>query len=153
MKSLNSTNEIYLKVFRYACKHFSSVIDTLSGTEKLVELNKKWNIGLENWFRTELLKALETTDIVIDICGRGSDLKLKNDGYLELKGATDLNFDYMLEKKPDHPILFLGKPRSKKIGYNKSKIEEDFLSTHHDYSLYELRQFKNNWYIGLICKN
>jgi hypothetical protein len=47
---MKNKNEIYDKIFRYACIHFPTVIHTLTGIEKLNQLT----LGLEGWFRIEL---------------------------------------------------------------------------------------------------
>jgi hypothetical protein len=71
---MKDKNEIYNKIFGYTCKHFPIVIHSLTGIEKLNQLT----LGLEGWFRVELVKALENTKIVNKICNKGADLLLEN---------------------------------------------------------------------------
>jgi hypothetical protein len=145
---MKNKNEIYNIIFEYACKHFPTVIHTLTGIEKLNQLT----LGLEGWFRIELVKALENTTIVNKICNNGADLLLENGDYLELKAGADLNFTYILLGAKEQHCLFLGKPRFKRIIYNKEKIISEFVRRDPTLTV-KLQPLKDNWYIGLIYKN
>jgi hypothetical protein len=145
---MENENEIYNKIFRYACKHFSTAIHTLTGIEKL----NQPTLGLEGWFRVELIKALEKTEIVNKISNKGADLLLENGDYLELKAGADLNFSYILDGVKTQNCIFLGKPRFKKIIYNKEKIVSEFISRDPTLNI-NLQPLEDNWFIGLIYKN
>ncbi len=140
--------KIYDTIFECACNHFPHAIKSLSGIEKL----NQPTLGLEGWFRVELVKALENTTIVNKICNRGADLLLDNGDFLELKAAADLNFTYILQGIKETHCLFLGKPRSKRIIYEKEKIMTEFLRRVPTLDI-KLQQLEDNWYIGLILKH
>ena len=136
---------IYDTIFECACNHFPSVIKTLTAIERL----NQPTLGLEGWFRIELVKSLENTTIVKRICNRGADLLLENGDYLELKAGADLNFNYILQGAKETHCLFLGKPRSKKIIYDKEKIIAEFQRRVPALDI-KLQQLKDNWYIGFV---
>jgi hypothetical protein len=135
---------IQKEVFKIACSHFPKVIDTLTGIDKLNQLT----LGLEGWFRVELAKALENTDLLMGIRNKGADLNLKGNENLELKAGADLNFHYILKGMEGQPCLFLGKPRGKLYNSNLEMIENEFEKRIKVYK--EIFRLKNNWYLGLI---
>ena len=138
--------QIQKEVSRYACEHFPTIIETLTGIEKLDQMT----LGLEGWFRIELAKAIGQTDLLLKIRNKGADLKLKNNEYLELKAGADLNFHYILKGIKNQPCLFLGKPRGRISDFDKEKIELEFKKRTNAY--FEIKRLKYNWYIGLIYK-
>jgi hypothetical protein len=136
------------EVFRYACDHFPTVIHTLTGIEKL----NQPTLGLEGWFRIELAKAIEKTNILQRISNRGVDLILKDGQFLELKAGADMNFKYILNGADEYPCLFLGKPRGKYSAYDKNMLTIEFKNKSLFQIKIEMERLQNNWYIGLINK-
>jgi hypothetical protein len=145
---MKNSDEIFNEIFKYACSHFQTAIHILTGIEKL----NQTTLGLEGWFRIELVKALENTSIVNKICNSGADLLLENGDYLELKAAANLSFPYLLQGAKKQRCLFLGKPRYINIIYDKEKIISEFLRRDPTITV-KLQPLKDNWYIGLIYKN
>jgi hypothetical protein len=137
---------LQMEVFNYAVSHFPNVMHTLSSIEKL---NQK-TIGLEGWFRIELIKALEQTDIIEKVNKKGSDLRLKNANYLELKAGADLNFSYILKGVKQCPCLFLGKPRGKRENFLKEDVILEFKKR--DLVEIKIERLEYNWYLGLLYK-
>jgi hypothetical protein len=133
-----------IEVFNYAVSHFPNVMHTLSSIEKL---NQK-TMGLEGWFKIELIKALEQTDIIEKVNNKGPSLKLKNDTYLELKAGADLNFTYILKGVKQCPCLFLGKPRGKRESFMEEDVTLEFKKR--DGVEIIIERFQHNWNLGLL---
>lgn len=149
-KKMKDNKGLYLDILGKACIHFSRAIDTLSAIESL---NQK-TLGLEGWFRIELIKALDGTEIIHKVCNKGPDLKLKDNSFLELKAAADLNYEYIIKGSNICPCLFLGKPRSN----NSSKvdpltIERDFKQRSKSQIYVNICPLRDDWYLGLISSS
>ena len=66
------------------------------------------NIGIEGWFKVEVIAALNGK--VKKIQNKGPDLLMQDRTEIELKAATDLNTNYIFSgaSKYNVPCLFLG---------------------------------------------
>lgn len=131
-------------IYYSALNHFRKVIDTLSAIEKL----NQNTLGLEGWFRVELVKSLEGTKIIERISNKGADIKMIDGTELELKAAKDLNFGYLVNGAKNCPCLFLGKPRGKKKNLTMIQIKKELEEKANSKVL--LEEIKENWYLGLI---
>jgi len=135
---------IQKKIYQSALNHFKNEIHTLNAAEKL----NQNTLGLEGWFRVELINAVEGKNLIEKICNKGADLKLSNNDYLVLKAATDFNFTYIINGIKNYPCLFLGKPRGKRENFTKEMLEFEFKKRTN--AVVEMKRLQNNWYIGLI---
>jgi len=136
--------QIQREILNFAIQHFTKIIDTLTGIEKLNQVS----LGLEGWFRIELAKTIEHTDYLLKIRNKGADLQLVNNEFIELKAAADLNLNYILPGTKKQSCLFLGKPRGRLLNSNKHIIELEIKKKTN--AQFEIIHLKNNWYIGLI---
>lgn len=139
----------YYKILDIARNHFSKKMSTLKCIKEL----KQERLGLEGWFRIELVYAIKKDGNleIIKIKNKGVDLEFSNGEYLELKAGVDLNVSYILKGADNQPCLFLGKPIWKTKKICKESIIKEFKNKA-DVTI-KLEKLNDNWYIGLIYKN
>ena len=107
---------------------------------------RKPTIGIEAWFKVEVIVALDRS--VEHICGKGADLVLKTGERIELKAATDFNPEHIVHtgaRKQLAPCLFLGNGQRP---WDVSKFEK------YGVNLVDHRPLNfidnNKWLVGLI---
>jgi hypothetical protein len=126
---------------------FSTIINWLqenNHVSSLKEIKRFERIGIEGWFKVEIVAALGKK--VTDLKNVGSDVLLKNGQSIELKAATDFNISYFKNGaiKYNCPCLFLGFPSDNQ---NISSLtDENVKLVAHK----KLNDGDKDWIIGII---
>jgi len=114
--------------------------------ESLINMGKFQSVGLEGWFRVEIIAALGNTQHAVKEIHPSPDLLLESGITIELKGATDFDTRYIKKGvKYGTPCLFLANG-SNKNAIRKMELDKDVKLIRHE----TFSDGKNEWVIGLI---
>jgi uncharacterized protein Veg len=158
------------EIFKLITERITMRISSLSAIERFRNIG----IGLEGWFKVEVVKALEREFEVEEIKGKGPDLKFRNGKRIELKAASDFNPSYIISglTYENCPCVFLARviKRNKKMKeeeieteLNKKGREGIYLKDDYGRKKSDNKKnitlklvnkvcLKNNWFLGIVEK-